>query len=100
MQWHCMLKKSKSRVAMRVWCPLSCVKIDPCDYFLSEEEYIRNKNIIILEQYPNYEKLNPKKLNFYANHVSLYLLYSILISMFRISSYHGLFESHLKISSI
>ena len=52
-QQYCMLKKNKSRVAMRVGCPLSCVKIDPCDYFLSEEEYIRNKNIIILEQYPN-----------------------------------------------
>ena len=36
-QQHCMLKKNKSRVAMHVWCPLSCVKIDPCDYFLSEE---------------------------------------------------------------
>ena len=32
-----MLKKNKSRVAMRVWWPPSCVKIDHCDYFWSEE---------------------------------------------------------------
>ena len=39
-------------------------------------KFTRYQNEIILEQYPNHEKLNPKKLNFYANHVSLYLLYS------------------------
>ena len=65
-------------------------------------KFTRYQNEIILEQYPNYEKLNPKKLNFYANHVSLNVLYSILISMVRISSYHELFKmaswdiNHLK----
>ena len=52
------------------------------------------QNEIILEQYPNYEKFNPKKVKFLCQSCMLVriMFYSILISMVRISSFHELFK--------